>query len=101
MTDRLEAMSILSAVVEAGSLSAGARAMRMPLATVSRKVAELETGLGAQLLLRSARGLTLTDTGEAYLEAARRILEDVLEKLETGNIDEAVSLLKYFEETMI
>lgn len=79
MTDRLEAMSILSAVVEAGSLSAGARAMRMPLATVSRKVAELETELGAELIHRSARGVTLTDTGEVYLEAARRILEDVAE----------------------
>lgn len=72
-------MSILSAVVDAGSLSAGARALRMPLATVSRKVAELESELGAELVLRSARGLTLTDTGAAYLEAARRVLEDVAE----------------------
>jgi DNA-binding transcriptional LysR family regulator len=51
----------------------------MPLATVSRKVAELESELGAELVLRSARGLTPTDTGSAYLEAARRILEDVAE----------------------
>ena len=79
MTDRLEAMSILSAVVDAGSLSAGARALRMPLATVSRRVAELESDLGAELVLRSARGLTTTDTGAAYLEAVRRILEDVAE----------------------
>ncbi len=79
MTDRLQAMSILSTVVDAGSLSAGARALRMPLATVSRKVAELESALGAELVLRSARGLALTDTGVAYVEAARRILEDVAE----------------------
>jgi DNA-binding transcriptional LysR family regulator len=72
-------MSILVAVVDAGSLSAGARALRIPLATVSRKVAELEKELGAELVLRSARGLTPTDTGTAYLEAARRILEDVAE----------------------
>jgi len=72
-------MSILSAVVDAGSLSAGARALRMPLATVSRRVAELESELGAELVLRSARGLTLTDSGTDYLEAARRILEDVAE----------------------
>ncbi len=79
-------MSILSAVVDAGSISAGARALRMPLATVSRKVAELETDLGAELLMRSARGLALTDTGAAYLEAARRILEDVAEaeRIATG-----------------
>jgi DNA-binding transcriptional LysR family regulator len=79
MTDRLEAMSILSAVVDAGSLSAGARVLRMPLATVSRKVAELERELGAELVIRSARGLTLTDVGAAYLEAVKRILEDVAE----------------------
>lgn len=79
MTDRLQSMSILLTVVDAGSLSAGARALRMPLATVSRKVAELESELGAELVLRSARGLALTDTGAAYLEAARRILEDVAE----------------------
>ena len=79
MTDRFQAMSILSTVMDAGSLSAGARALRMPLATVSRKVAELESALGAELVLRSARGLALTDTGAAYLEAARRILEDVAE----------------------
>lgn len=79
MTDRLEAMSILVAVVDAGSLSAGARALRLPLATVSRKVADLETDLGTQLLLRSARGLRPTDAGAAYLLAARRILEDVAE----------------------
>ncbi|MCB1491620.1 MAG: LysR family transcriptional regulator [Rhodobiaceae bacterium] len=72
-------MSILLAVVEAGSLSAGARALRMPLATVSRKVAELESGLGAELVIRSARGLTLTEVGAAYLEATKRILEDVAE----------------------
>ena len=72
-------MSILLAVMDAGSLSAGARALRMPLATVSRKVAELEKELGAELVLRSARGLSPTDTGAAYLEATRRILEDVAE----------------------
>ncbi len=79
-------MSILAAVVDAGSISAGARSLRMPLATVSRRVAELETELGAELLLRSARGLSLTDTGAAYLEAARRILEDVAEaeRIATG-----------------
>lgn len=79
MTDRLESMSILAAVVDAGSLSAGARALRMPVATVSRRVAALEEALGTQLLLRSARGLSLTDTGASYLAACRRILEQVAE----------------------
>lgn len=77
--DRLQAMSVLVAAVDAGSLSAAARKLRMPLATVSRKVSELEQRLNTRLLKRSARRLTLTDAGESYLAACRRILEDVAE----------------------
>ncbi|NIZ14021.1 LysR family transcriptional regulator [Phaeobacter sp. HF9A] len=79
MTDRLEAMSIFVRVVDEGSLTAGARALTMPIATVSRRISELEDKLGAELLLRSPRGLTLTDTGQTYLAACRRILEEVAE----------------------
>jgi len=79
MTDRYEAMATLVACVDAGSLSAGARALGQPLATVSRRVAELEARLGARLLRRSARGLTPTDAGVDYLAACRRILEDLAE----------------------
>lgn len=61
--DRLEAMSILVATVETGSFSAAGRKLNMPLATVSRKVADLEAHLGARLLIRSTRKLTLTATG--------------------------------------
>jgi DNA-binding transcriptional LysR family regulator len=79
MMDRFEAMSVLLAVVEAGSLSAGARQMRAPLATVSRKVAELEQHLGTRLVIRTSRKLTLTDAGRAYVAASRRILEQLEE----------------------
>jgi DNA-binding transcriptional LysR family regulator len=75
--DRLESMSILVAAVEAGSLSAAARRLATPLSTVSRKISELEAHLKARLLNRSSRKLTLTDAGRAYLEACKRILEDV------------------------
>ncbi len=75
--DRLEAMSILVTAVEAGSLSGAARRLGTPLPTVSRKVSELEAHLKARLLNRSSRHLTLTDAGEAYLAACRRILEEV------------------------
>ena len=79
MADRLDSMSILVAAIDAGSFTAGARELGMPLATVSRRVAELEEGLGAQLVTRSTRGLTLTEAGTAYVAACRRILEQVAE----------------------
>lgn len=75
--DRYEAMALFVAVTERGSLSAASRALEVPLATLSRKVTDLESLLGARLLIRTTRKLTLTDAGVAYLAAARRILEQV------------------------
>ena len=77
--DRFDAISILIEAVDAGSLSEASRRLRMPLATVSRKVSELEAHLGASLLVRSARGLTLTPTGRAFVGAAQSILEQLNE----------------------
>lgn len=77
--DRFDAMSVLLAVTDAGSLSAGARRLGMPLATVSRKVSELEAHLHTKLLNRGSRRLELTDAGQSYVAACRRILEDVVE----------------------
>jgi DNA-binding transcriptional LysR family regulator len=77
--DRLKSMSILVAAVEAGSLSAAARRLGTPLATVSRKVSELEAHLKIRLLNRSSRKLMLTDAGRSYIESCKRILEDVSE----------------------
>ncbi len=77
--DRFEAMSMFLTAVEKGSLSAAARDMRVPVPTLSRKVADLEALLGTQLLTRTTRKLTLTDAGAAYAAAARRILEQVTE----------------------
>ena len=75
--DRLEAMTVFLCAVEGGSLSAAGRKLGMPLATVSRKLSDLESHLKARLLNRSTRGLTLTDAGRDYLAACKRILEDV------------------------
>lgn len=75
--DRLESMRVLVTAIEAGSLSAAGRRLGMPLATVSRKVSELEAHLRTRLLNRSTRKLTLTDPGRLYLAACRRILEEV------------------------
>lgn len=84
--DRLEAMSILLAVVDTGSLSAAARRLGMPLPTVSRKIAELETHLRTRLLHRTTRQSSLTEAGVAYVAACRRILDEVgeAERIATG-----------------
>lgn len=75
--DRFEAMSMLVTVSEAGSLSAAGRALKVPLATLSRKISDLEALLGTRLLIRTTRKLTLTDAGITYVAAAHRILEQV------------------------
>ena len=77
--DRLEAMPIVLAVAEAGSLSAAARRLNTPVATASRKITELEEQLRAKLYDRSARKLTLTDSGLSYVAALKRILADLSE----------------------
>lgn len=82
--DRLEAMSLFVAAVEAGSLSAASRRFGIPLATVSRKISDLERHLNTRLLNRSTRRLTPTDAGQTYLAACRRILDDVGEAERTA-----------------
>ncbi len=75
--DRFEAMRTLLAAVDGGSLSAASRTLNSPLPTVSRRVSDLEAHLGAQLVVRTSRKLLLTEAGEAYVGAARRLLEDL------------------------
>jgi len=75
--DRLDAMTTLLAVVDAGSFSAASRKLRVPVTTVSRRVAELEIHLRTQLLQRTTRKLSLTDAGVPYVLACRQILEDI------------------------
>jgi DNA-binding transcriptional LysR family regulator len=72
-------MSLVLAVAGAGSLSAAARREKTPLATVSRKVSELEAHLRTRLFNRSSRALVPTDAGRSYIAAAKRILADVAE----------------------
>jgi DNA-binding transcriptional LysR family regulator len=83
--DRLEAMTILLAAVDTGSLSAASRHLRIPLATVSRRVSELEAHLRIRLVLRGSRKLTLTDAGRDYIQSCRRIVEDVAEAERTAS----------------
>lgn len=77
--DRLEAMTVFAAIVDGGSLSAASRHLGVPLATVSRKLADLEAHLKTRLLTRSTRRVVLTDAGRDYLYACRQILDQVEE----------------------
>jgi DNA-binding transcriptional LysR family regulator len=70
-------MTVLVAVVDNGGFTAAARALGLPLPTVSRKLAELESHLGTRLLNRSTRRIALTDAGQDYLSACKRILEEI------------------------
>ncbi|PWT88450.1 MAG: LysR family transcriptional regulator [Proteobacteria bacterium] len=82
--DRLEAMSTFLTVAEDGSLSAASRRLGTPLATVSRRISELESHLRTKLFTRSSRQLLLTDAGSSYLAACKRILTDVTEAERTA-----------------
>lgn len=64
-------------VAEHGSFISAARALRLPKTTVSRKVQELETRLGAQLLHRTTRKLGLTEAGNVYFEHCQRIAREL------------------------
>ena len=71
----LNSLAIFAKVVEARSFSEAARRLKMPISTVSRRVAELEDQLGAGLLERSTRNLRLTDIGAEVFEHAQRSAE--------------------------
>ncbi|BCZ84074.1 LysR family transcriptional regulator [Paraburkholderia terrae] len=77
--DQLDAMAVFLAAVETGSFSKASRKLGVPLATVSRKMADLETHLRATLLVRSTKGLELTAAGRSYAVSAKAILEQVVE----------------------
>jgi LysR family transcriptional regulator, regulator for bpeEF and oprC len=75
--DQLRALEVFSRVVELGSFTRAAESLRIPKASVTHWVKELEEHLGVLLLQRTTRRLSLTDDGAAYLEGARRVLSDL------------------------
>jgi DNA-binding transcriptional LysR family regulator len=77
--DRFDAMNVFVRVVEAGSLSAAARAIPMSLTSVSRHLSALEKQFGMQLLRRTTRHIALTDEGRVFFERAKAILADLAE----------------------
>jgi len=81
--DHLNAIRAFITVAEIGSFAGAARRLHVANSVISKRVRELEDHLGAMLIRRTTRRLSLTDTGYAYLEEARRLLGE-LDGLETN-----------------
>ncbi|HBY31045.1 MAG TPA: LysR family transcriptional regulator [Bradyrhizobium sp.] len=77
--DRIDAMQAFVAVADLEGFAPAARKLGLSPSAITRLIAALEERLGARLLQRTTRQVTLTDAGPRYLERARRILADVEE----------------------
>src|SRR6478735_5353917 len=77
--DRIDAMQAFVAVADGQGFAPAARKLGLSPSAVTRLIAALEQRLGARLLQRTTRQVTLTDAGSRYLERVRRILADVEE----------------------
>jgi DNA-binding transcriptional LysR family regulator len=85
----LNAIRMFVGAVQAGSLSAAAARLNLPLPTISRRIRQLERELKVQLLERSPRGIALTDAGTRLYEHASRGLEAMAEGAEAVRSDQA------------
>ena len=74
--DRLGAMETFVRVVETKSFSAAARDLKVGQPAVSKSIAHLEEQFGVRLVMRSTRGLTMTEAGQHFYERARKIVDD-------------------------
>lgn len=94
--DRLQSMRVFQRVVDEGSFAAAARALDLSPAVVTRLVADLEEHLGARLLQRSTRRLSLTEAGDTYLARVRNILQDIdeAEALTSSHTHELAGVLR-------
>jgi len=94
--DRLMSMRVFERVASEGSFAAAARALDLSPPVVTRLVADLETHLGARLLQRSTRRVSMTEAGQAYLARVRVILQDLeeAEALTRSHTTELAGLLR-------
>ena len=75
--DRLRTMEVFATVAESGGFATAARRLGMSPPAVTRAVATLETRLGARLINRTTRSLSLTEAGRGLLESTRRLLAEL------------------------
>jgi DNA-binding transcriptional LysR family regulator len=73
----LDELRVFLAVVEGGSLAAASKSLRFPMATLRRRLDELEVRLGAKLLVRTRQGAVPTSAGTVLAARARAVLSDV------------------------
>src|ERR1700719_4160555 len=92
----LNSLAIFAKVVEVNSFSKAGRHLKIPVATVSRRIAELEDQLGVRLLERSTRNLRLTDLGSDILGHARQTAElsDALDSIVSNRWSEVSGTLR-------
>jgi DNA-binding transcriptional LysR family regulator len=101
--DRLTSLTVFGRVVEAGGFSAAARRLNMSVTMVSNHVQALEDRLGARLLNRTTRKVSLTDIGKAYHDRAMTILAelDEADRIATSQHTTLVGTLRLYTSTHI
>src|SRR4051812_41141266 len=94
--DRLKALEVFVEVVRRNGFARAADSLDTSPANVTRIIADLETHLGARLLNRSSRKISLTESGEALFERAKTVVEDVadIEALASSSSHTARGLLR-------
>jgi DNA-binding transcriptional LysR family regulator len=92
--DLLDKMATYVRVVEAGSLSAASKQLRVSSGAVSRQISALEAGVGASLLVRTTRRMAITPAGRSYYERCLRVLREVEEAQAVGRGDAWTGLVR-------
>ena len=92
----LNSLMIFARVVELNSFSKAARRLKMPVSTVSRRVADLEDQLGVRLLERSTRSLRLTDVGSEVLSHAQHSAElsEAVDSIVSDHLTDVTGVLR-------
>jgi DNA-binding transcriptional LysR family regulator len=85
MTDRLLALRAFVRTAHSGSLSRAGRELGLSQPSISRILAQLEKEVGARLLVRTTRAVTLTDTGGDYLARVEPLLSAIMRRAGPGN----------------
>lgn len=86
--DKLSNMQAFATVAQTGSFAEAARRLNIANSVVTKRVQDLENYLGTQLLMRTTRKVTLTDTGYSYLEYVRKLMDEMAE-IESGILHKA------------